>query len=140
MPHQNAACCVLAFYTDPTFQALNDLFKEMHIMLQSSQEHDDDNLIHDEDDNNASRSTSIQSCVRGVHFVYYTFNKVPPIIGQLFTQITQCSFYKCHQLTSFRSTLLQFPSLFTLAARDCPSLTSLSSLFHIPRKMALQAI
>ena len=140
---QNAACCV---YTDPTFQALNDLFQEMHAMLQSSQEHEDqdDNYNHDDNDddydNNASRSTSIQSCVRGIHFVDYTFNELPPIIGQVFTQITQCSFYKCHHLKSFRSTLLQFPSLVTLAARDCPSLTSLSSLSHIPINMALQAI
>jgi hypothetical protein len=85
-------------------------------------------------------SSPYSSVVRGIHFVDYEFSELPHNIGQLFPLVTQCSFYKCHQFTSFSSTLQQFSSLTTLAARDCPALTSLCSLSDIPPTTSLQAI
>lgn len=121
----NAACCI---YTDPTYEAILELFDKMQ------------SIILERQDQPPQTSYSYTSVVRGIHFVDYEFEQVPPNIGPLFPHVTQCSFYKCHQFTSFCSTLEQFPSLTTLAARDCPALTSLDSLSCISPTMSLQAI
>ncbi len=83
---------------------------------------------------------SVIPCVRGLHFVDYEFNSLPNNIGLVFTRITQCTFYKCHELMSFSSTVKQFASLSSLSARDCQRLTSLSSLSDIPPQTSLQAL
>jgi len=151
MEHQaarqnNTACCV--YTDDSTSQSLIEVFEAMYSILvhDSYIENNSDSNNRNSNGNGSSHngsnhSPSIQaSRVRGIYFVDYTFEELPSVVGQVFPQITQCNFSKCNQLNSFRSTLLQFPSLTTLAARDCPALTSLSSLSSIPRNMTLQAI
>ncbi len=79
-------------------------------------------------------------CVRGLHFVDYEFSNLPNNIGRVFSGITQCTFYKCHELTSLSTTVRQFPSLSSLSVRDCHSFVSLSSLSEIPQETSLQAL
>ena len=118
----NADSCV---HTEPTLESLSAILEEIHSVLSSA---------------SSPPPHETLSCVRGIHFVDYAFTHLPENIGRVFTEIKQVSFYKCHELSSFSSTLKQFPSLTSLAARDCHNLVSLSSLSDIPQQISLQAI
>lgn len=126
--HQSSSCCV---FTDPSAESLEKLFQDVQSLL--NQDISSENM----NNNVVQRDTC---CVRGIHFVDYDFHQLPSNIGAVFPDVRQCSFYQCPNFDSFQSTLEQFPALTTIAARDCPSLTSLTSLYFIPDDIHLQAI
>lgn len=73
-------------------------------------------------------------------FSDWDLNEIPRNLGRVMPRVNQCTFINCHNLSSLASVVEQFPNICVLVCRNCPCLTSLSSLKSIPMNSCLYNI
>jgi hypothetical protein len=98
-----------------------DLYDALHETFQilsslSDPEQDDELYLHD---------------ALYLSFIDCGFTQLPANLGQVLIRVQHCTFTNCPNLSSLESTVSQFPNLTVLVCRNCPSMTSLSSLKSI---------
>lgn len=83
------------------------------------------------------------SCLSEVLYLSFSdwdLKEIPPNLGRIMPRVNQCTFSNCQNLSSLASVVAQFPNLCVLVCRNCPSLTSLSSLKTVPVESSLYNI
>lgn len=96
-------------------------------------------IIHDRANEQALVLSSLHDALY-LSFSDWDLEEIPPNLGRIMSRVNQCTFINCQNLSSLASIVAQFPNICVLVCRNCPSLTSLSSLKSIPIDSSLYNI